>query len=77
MVMSVEQFISWEGLLSEEEVAVRDMTRRFVADRILPHIVDDFAEGRFRKELAVELGGLGILGANLTGYGCPGISHTS
>ncbi len=49
MVMSVEQFISWEGLLSEEEVAVRDMTRRFVADRILPHIVDDFAEGRFRK----------------------------
>ncbi|MCO4762256.1 MAG: acyl-CoA dehydrogenase family protein [Myxococcales bacterium] len=77
MATSVEQFIGWEGLLGEEEKAVRDMTRKFVADRILPHIVDDFAEGRFRKELALELGELGILGANLTGYGCPGISHVS
>ena len=77
MVMTVDQFIGWEGLLGEEETAVRDMTRRFVADRILPFIVEDFAEGRFRKELAVELGSLGLLGSNLTGYGCPGIGHVS
>jgi glutaryl-CoA dehydrogenase len=58
--------------LGEEERLVRDTVRKFTADRILPHIGDWFEAGTLPRELAPELGALGLFGMHLTGYGCAG-----
>ncbi|WP_380281076.1 acyl-CoA dehydrogenase family protein [Kitasatospora purpeofusca] len=60
-------------LLTDEERLVRDTVRRFADDRIRPHIGDWFERGVFpARELAPELGALGVLGMHLDGYGCAG-----
>ena len=59
--------------LSDEERLVRDTVRKFAADRIMPHIADWFEAGTLPRELASELGKLGLLGMHLTGHGCAGM----
>ena len=54
---------------------MRQTARRFVDERVLPVIRDCFRDGRFPSELIPELGRLGLLGANLEGYGCAGMSN--
>jgi glutaryl-CoA dehydrogenase len=67
-------FLGLDALLSEEERALRDTVRRFVRERVLPSVADWFERGEFPVEMAKELGGLGLLGMHLTGYGCAGAS---
>jgi glutaryl-CoA dehydrogenase len=59
--------------LSDEERLVRDTVREFAADKIMPYIADWFEAGTLPKELAPELGKLGLLGMHLKGYGCAGM----
>ena len=59
--------------LTPEERLVRDTVRAYAADRVLPHIADWFEAGVLPRELAPELGKLGLLGMHLTGYGCAGM----
>jgi glutaryl-CoA dehydrogenase len=59
--------------LSEEERLVRDTVRDFAADKIMPYIADWFEAGTLPRELAPELGKLGLLGMHLKGYGCAGM----
>jgi len=59
--------------LSEEERLVRDTVRAFAADRIMPNIADWFEAGTLPRELAPEIGKLGLLGMHLKGYGCAGM----
>ena len=68
-----------DALLSEEEIAVRDTVRKFCADRVEPHIATWFEEGSLptARELARELGRIGVLGMHLEGYGCAGMSAVS
>ncbi|MEI2718097.1 MAG: acyl-CoA dehydrogenase family protein [Candidatus Nanopelagicales bacterium] len=62
-------------LLDDEERAIRDTVRRYVDDRIKPDIADWFESGELpARELAREMGNLGLLGMHLTGYGCAGMS---
>lgn len=64
-----------DGLLSEEERAIRDVVRDFVDRRIRPEIADWFETGEIpARELARELGELGVLGMHLEGFGCQGTS---
>jgi glutaryl-CoA dehydrogenase len=65
-----------DGLLSEEELAVRQTVRDFCADKVLPHVAGWFEQGELPgvRELARELGKIGLLGMHLTGYGCAGMS---
>lgn len=64
-----------DHLLSEEERAVRDVVRRFVEAEITPHVADWFEAGSIpARELARQLGDLGVLGMHLEGYGCQGTS---
>ncbi|MQY04575.1 acyl-CoA dehydrogenase family protein [Actinomadura macrotermitis] len=61
--------------LTGEERMIRDTVRAFVAERIAPRIAGWFEEGVFpARELAPELGKLGLLGMHLDGYGCAGTS---
>ena len=64
-----------DSLLSEDERAIRDTVARFVDDHIRPDVADWFETGQLpARELALELGKLGVLGMHLDGYGCAGTS---
>jgi glutaryl-CoA dehydrogenase len=67
-------FLEIDALLSEEEILVRDTVREWVRDRVLPNIQEWFEEGILPRELAYELGKMGLLGMHLEGYGCAGAS---
>jgi glutaryl-CoA dehydrogenase len=66
-----------ETLLTDDERMMRDTVRRFVNDRVLPDIAKWFEAGEFPREIVTELGGLGFLGMQLTGYGCAGANPVS
>jgi len=68
-------FIELDSLLSEDERLVRDNTRKWVEEKIIPIIEQCNREGRFPRELVPEMGSLGFFGANLKGYGCAGMSN--
>lgn len=63
--------------LSSEERMIRDAVRQFVSDKMLPLLPEAYDEGRFPDELIPGLAELGVFGANLTGYGCAGLSATA
>lgn len=67
-------FLHFDSLLSPEERDARDKVRRFVHERILSEVDKWFEDGFVPGELVKELGSLGVLGAHLSGYGCPGHS---
>jgi glutaryl-CoA dehydrogenase len=59
-----------DALLADEERAVRDTCRDWVKSRVLPEIAEWFERGELpSRELARELGGMGLLGMHLSGYG--------
>ena len=66
-----------DELYSEEELAIRDTVRDFVGKEIVPIIGKHFTAGTFPRELIPVFGQMGLLGASLTGYGCPGTSATA
>ncbi len=64
-----------DGLLDDEERAIRDTVRRFGDDRLRPYVAEWFESGEVpARDLAKELGALGLLGMHLQGYGCAGTS---
>ena len=72
-----EDFLGIDHLLSDEERDIRDTVRAFVRDRVVPYAGDWFEAGTIPRELAPELGRLGVLGMHLEGYGCAGASATA
>jgi glutaryl-CoA dehydrogenase len=65
-----------DDLLGPEDRAIRDTVRGWAAERVLPHVAGWYERGELPcvRELARELGSLGALGMQLTGYGCAGAS---
>ena len=63
-----------DAMLTDEERAVRNRVRRWVDERYAPRAAQLFEQARFPREIARELGDLGVLGMHLDGYGCPGKS---
>lgn len=67
-----------ERELNEEQKAIASVVRKFVNDRIKPNIAGWFESGEIpARELAKELGTIGLLGMHLSGYGCAGVDATS
>ncbi|GMU00847.1 acyl-CoA dehydrogenase family protein [Corallococcus caeni] len=66
-----------DDLLSAEEKAARDAVARFVDAEVLPIIGKHFRDGTFPAHLIPGLAELGVLGANLQGYGCAGMNTVS
>ncbi|MBX3191463.1 MAG: acyl-CoA dehydrogenase family protein [Labilithrix sp.] len=60
---------------SAEERAIQSTVRAFVDARVMPVVGDCFEKGTFPKELIPEIAKLGLLGCNLQGYGCAGLSE--
>jgi glutaryl-CoA dehydrogenase len=70
-------FLAIDSLLSGEERLVRDTVRSWVESTVLPGIEDWYERGVFPRELFPVLGGLGLLGMHLSGYGTAGASAVS
>ena len=68
-------FIEFDSLLSDDERLVRDNTRKFVEENLIPIIEQCNREGRFPMELVKPMGELGFFGASLKGHGCAGMSN--
>ena len=73
----VTELLDFDSLLSDEELMIQKATRDFVAKEVRPRIAAWFEEGISPKELATELGALGLLGMHLEGYGCAGTNAVS
>jgi glutaryl-CoA dehydrogenase len=70
--------IDVDRLHSSEELEIRSVVRRFVDDRVRPHVPDWYFAGELpARELALEMGKLGLLGMHLEGYGAAGASAVS
>src|SRR5687767_8271039 len=66
-----------DALLGEEEVAIRDTVRKYV-EGVRPQLAGWYESATIpARELAKELGSLGVLGMHLEGYGCAGTSATA
>ncbi len=70
-------FLNFDTLLSEEEILVRNTVREWVEERVLPIIEDHYETGEFPRHLIPEMGELGVLGANLQGYGAAGLNNVA
>jgi glutaryl-CoA dehydrogenase len=70
-------FLNLSRHLTPEEKTIQSTVRAFVDARVLPTIGDHFEKGSFPTELIPEIAKLGLLGCNLHGYGCAGVSDVA
>jgi len=70
-------FLDFDSLLTDDERLVRQTVRQFVNDEVLPIIEEHNREATFPLHLIPKMGELGFFGANLSGYGCAGMSNVS
>ncbi len=68
-------FIEFDSLLTDDERLVRDTTRKFIEDNLVPIIEECNRAGRFPRELVKPMAELGFFGASLKGYGCAGMGN--
>ncbi|RLY93981.1 acyl-CoA dehydrogenase [Kocuria tytonicola] len=72
--VDVMDLVSFDSLLSEEEIALRATVREFVDTAIKPNIAEWYDNAVFPLEIVPEMAKLGLLGMHLKGYGCAGRS---
>ena len=71
-------FYDIDGMLTEEERAVRDMVRDWVDDELMPVINQHYMAHTFPTDLIPKMGELGFYGANLPEeYGCAGLNNVA
>ena len=63
--------------LSDEERMVRDSARQYAQNRLLPRVRQAFRDEHTDRAIFNEMGELGLLGATIQGYGCPGVNYVS
>src|SRR5712691_5827171 len=69
-------FYDVDGLLTEEERAIRDTVREWIDERLMPVIGEAYVAGKFPKQLIPGMAELGLFGANLPEeYGCAGLDN--
>jgi glutaryl-CoA dehydrogenase len=66
-----------EEQLTEEEILIRNTAKNFAEKELLPKIVEANRKEIFDKNLFKKLGAIGLLGAQIKGYGCSGASSVS
>src|ERR1700746_3554271 len=70
-------FLEVDSLLNDDERLVRKTARQFVDSEVLPIIERHNREATFPMHLVPKLAELGFFGANLTDYGCAGMSNVA
>lgn len=70
-------FMDIDSSFTEEEKITRGVVREFVEEKVIPVLQHAHREEKFPVQLIPEFGKLGLLGANLTGYGCAGVGDVT
>lgn len=70
-------FYNIDAHLSDEERMVRDVVREWVSDQVIPVIEGHCRAGTFPFDLVPQMAEMGLLGVNLEGYGCAGMSNVA
>ena len=70
-------FLEVDSLLNDDERLVRKTAREFVDREVLPIIEKHNREATFPMHLVPQMAELGFFGANLSGYGCAGMSNVA
>ncbi len=76
-VFQWEDALRLEDELTAEERLVRDSARDYCRERLMPRVLQANRSEHFDREIMTELGGLGMLGPTIEGYGCAGASHVA
>ena len=66
-----------DELLTDDERMVRDTAHDFAQEHLLPGIIEANRHEKFDPQIMKEMGRLGLLGAYLKDYGCPGVSQVA
>lgn len=66
-----------DELLTEDERMVRESARQYSQQKLMPRVRDSFRTETTDRDIFSEMGALGLLGAPLQGYGCPGVSYVA
>src|ERR1700728_1684485 len=77
MALASAALLDFDSLLSDEERAIGATVRDFVRKRVSPNIGQWFENEISPRELAGEMGSLGLLGMHIDGYGCAGTNAVS
>ncbi len=75
--MSSLDYYRIEELLTDEERAARDRTRRFVQEEVVPEIVPCHRAAKFPEHLVPRMGALRFYAPYLKEHGCAGVSFTA
>ncbi len=70
-------FYNVDAHLSDEEKMVKEAVRDWVSDQVIPIIEGHCRAGTFPNELVPQMAEMGLLGVNLEGYGCAGMSNVA
>ncbi|MSP48773.1 MAG: acyl-CoA dehydrogenase [Alphaproteobacteria bacterium] len=66
-----------DAQLTEAERLVRDSTRDYCQDKLMPRILEANRHEKFDRAILNEMGALGLLGSTIDGYGCAGVNYVS
>ena len=66
-----------EEQLTEEEILIRNTTRDFANKELQPKILEANRNEKYDKNLFIKLGNLGLLGPQIKGYECSGVSNVA
>ena len=73
-----EDPLDLESELTEEERMVRDTARDYAQDKLLPRVLMANREERFDRDIVLEMGALGLLGATIPEeYGGAGLGYVA
>ena len=61
--------------LSEEQRMVRDSAQQYAQSTLAPRVKEAFREESTDPDIFREMGEVGLLGATIDGYGCPGVDY--
>jgi glutaryl-CoA dehydrogenase len=66
-----------EEFLNEDEKSIKNNTKKFCNQVLLPNVVTNHRNNFFDKKMYKEFGSMGLLGSTIKGYGSPEINKVS
>ncbi|MCW5730021.1 MAG: acyl-CoA dehydrogenase [Alphaproteobacteria bacterium] len=63
--------------LTEDERMIRDSARDYCQNQLLPRVREAHRHETVDRSVFREMGGLGLLGSTIQGYGCAGVNYVS
>lgn len=66
-----------EQQLTDEQRLIRDSARQYAQEKLLPRVQQAFRNEETDPAIFREMGAMGLLGATIEGYGCPGVDYIS